>query len=137
MQSMFKRMSKMHLIIQACEEPRRFTELKESIGLSDAGLTKHLNSLQKLGWLTKTGDGSYVLTDAGRRLVPTAQRAATVLDDFKRAPQRVEGVSIDYIGLEGREAKELLDAVSDSVQRLLGKHPAKHFGVMINFRPPR
>ncbi|BCU67882.1 hypothetical protein HS7_13190 [Sulfolobales archaeon HS-7] len=54
---------KRNLIIEQCKTPKSFTELKWSTGMSDAGLSKALNELVKEGYLHKTSDGKYVITD--------------------------------------------------------------------------
>ena len=135
MESMFKRMSKMHMLIQLCERPRRFGELKAALRISDAGLTKHLDSVQKLGWVKKAGDGSYSLTPAGRRVLPTAQRAAAALREFKRAATGVSGASIDYHGLRGPEADLFVRQLSAALRRYLRERPAAPFSVLISYRP--
>ena len=136
MESMFRKMSKTHMIIQLCERPRRFGELKAALRISDAGLTKHLDSVRKLGWVKKTKDGSYTLTPAGKRVLPTAQRAASMLREFKRVPTSGDGVSIDYHGLEGSNADTLLRQLSTTLGRFLARQPGHSFSVLINYRPP-
>lgn len=54
---------KRNLILEYCKTPKSFTELRELTGMSDAGLYKALNDLLKKGYLQKTSDGKYVITD--------------------------------------------------------------------------
>ena len=135
MESMFKKMSKTHMIIQLCEEPKRFGELQRALRISDAGLAKHLDSLQNIGWVVKKRDGSYSLTPSGRRVLPAAQRAAAVLKEFRRAATAVDGVSVDYHGLKGRDSEEFLEQLSVVIRHYLRKRPSESFGLLINYRP--
>ncbi len=54
---------KRNLILEYCKTPKSFTELRDLTGMSDAGLSKALNDLIKKGYLQKTSDGKYVITD--------------------------------------------------------------------------
>ncbi len=127
-------MSKMPKVIQLCEEPQRFSDLKKPIGISDAGLTKHLKGLQKLGWIRKMEDGRYELTDSGRQILPHAQRAESVLANFKTAPRIHDNVVVQYLGVEGEDGEALLDRINKAVKGYLKKHPDKPFTVMALYR---
>ena len=47
----------------------------------------------------------------------------------------VEGISIDWHGLEGKEGDTLVEEMGASLRRYLGKHKGKRFVVMISYRP--
>ena len=132
---MFKRMSKMHMVIQLCERPRRFGELKDALHISEAGLTKHLDAVQRLGWVEKADDGTYVLTAAGKRVLPTAQRASAALSEFKRAPIDVKGATIDYAGLQEKEARAFLRSVAIALGRYLADGQRRPFSVLVSYKP--
>ena len=53
-------------ILEMCSTPRRYTELKRKLELSDRGLYVKLKRFQRNGWLKKLPDGKYVLTDEGK-----------------------------------------------------------------------
>ena len=70
MQKRLKKQNQDKIISQLSNEPKRFTDLLESTGLSPAGLTKVLKELSKDGKIVKTihkdKDG-YALTEKGKR----------------------------------------------------------------------
>ena len=53
-------------ILEMCSTPRRYTELKRKLELSDRGLYVKLKRFQRNGWLKKLPDGKYALTDEGK-----------------------------------------------------------------------
>lgn len=134
MSDLFVRMSKMHKIIELCEEPKKFTELKKAIGISDPGLTKHLKSLQKLGWVRKLDDGRYGLTASGREVLPTARRAAMTLAEFKATPMWIDGMNTTHYGVEGGDGVRLLAKVREAVMSYRKKHPEKGFVVSVIYK---
>lgn len=134
MSNPFVRMSKMHKIIELCEEPKRFTELKRAIGISDPGLTKHLKSLQRLGWVRKMDDGRYGLTGSGREVLPTARRAALTLAEFKSTPMWVDGMNTTHFGVEGEDGIRLLSKVREAVMGYRKRHPDKAFVVSVIYK---
>lgn len=56
-------------ILTECKSPKRFSELRRKLTISKVSLYENLKRLQQRGWLKKTEDGSYVLTDEGRKVV--------------------------------------------------------------------
>jgi len=68
MQKRLKNLNQDKIINGLSKEPKRFTDLLESTGLSSAGLTKILSSLIKEGKIVKTihnGKEAYALTKKG------------------------------------------------------------------------
>lgn len=53
-------------LLYACREPKRFTDLFEEVGVSKAWLSEALKDLAKKGFVSKTSDDRYVLTEKGR-----------------------------------------------------------------------
>jgi DNA-binding HxlR family transcriptional regulator len=131
---MFVRMSKMHRIIELCEEPRRFSDLARLLKITDAGLTKNLKSLQKLGWLKKAEDGKYELTQSGRNMLPNARRASSVLENFKTAPQIHDNLMVNYFGLEEKNGKSLLSQINKILKEYLERHSDKDFTIMVLYK---
>ena len=54
-------------LLYACQEPKRFSELREILKVSKVTLYEHLKKLQSLGYLEKTSEGHYILTKEGRK----------------------------------------------------------------------
>jgi DNA-binding HxlR family transcriptional regulator len=133
MANVFVRMSKTNRIIELCEEPQRFSDLKRGVGISDAGLTKHLKTLQKLGWIQKMQNGKYSLTESGRHVLPSAQRAASVLVNYKTTV-KTRNVVIHHYGLEGKDGEKLVNRIGDTAREYLDNHPAKSFSVMLLYK---
>lgn len=134
----FVRMSKMHRIIVLCEEPKRYSELKRALEISDAGLAKHLKSLQKLGWIKKKDDGWYELTVSGRGILPQAQRVASALEKFKVFPPWINGMTTHYFGMQGDDGRAMLDKVNRLTNAYRKKHPQKAFVLSVIYKgePP-
>lgn len=75
--------TRLHVLRLIAERPRTTQELAPLVGISEAGLSKHLRLLREAGVLTATREGYYVLYS----LVP--ERLASVspaLHSFLRAP---------------------------------------------------
>ncbi len=124
----------MHRIIVLCEEPKRYSELKKSLEISDAGLAKHLKSLQRLGWVKKRDDGWYELTAPGREILPQAQRAASTLEKFKVFPPWISGMTTHYYGVEGDDGRAMLDEVNRLTDAYRKKHPQKAFVLSVIYK---
>lgn len=128
------KMSKMHRIVDLCEEPRRFSELKKMVGISDAGLNKDLKSLQKLGWLEKLEDGRYGLTKVGRDMLPNIRRASSVIGDFRTVSMPQGNPVINYMGLEDEDGRTLLQEMSDALRKYINKHSDRFFTIIVTYR---
>ena len=102
--------------------------------ISDAGLAKHLKSLQRLGWVRKRDDGWYELTEAGRNILPQAQRAVSTLKDFKVFPPWIKGMTTHYYGIEGKDGKAMLDKINRLAKSYHEKHPRKAFAVSVIYK---
>ena len=78
--------------------PKSFTELKRSTGMSDAGLSKALNELVKEGYLQKTSDGRYVITDKA-------------LQGYKE--RTINGVWFRYKGVPDEKVEKVAEILED------------------------
>jgi len=133
--NVFVRISKKQKIIQLCAEPIRFRHLKREVGISDAGLTKNLKALQKLGWLQKNED-MYELTRAGRRVLPQAKIVESILTlNFKTSPVLAKNVTVNHQGLEGDDRDMLLSEIAQATTRYIANHSDKPITVMIQYSP--
>jgi DNA-binding HxlR family transcriptional regulator len=136
MANVFVRISNKRKIIQLCVRPMRFRELKAEVGISDAGLSKDLKELQKLGWLTWKQD-RYKLTTAGRKVLPQAQVAESLLTlNFKVSPILVKNVTVNHEGLEGEDAETLLSDIAQATDRYLTKHSGKPITLVVHYSGP-
>lgn len=136
MANVFVRISKKQKVIQLCAEPMRFRDLKREVGISDAGLTKNLKALQKLGWLQKNREGMYELTAAGRRILPQAKIVESILTlNFKTSPVLAKNVTVNHQGLEGDDGETLLSDIAQATSRYTAKHSEKPITIMITYHP--
>jgi DNA-binding HxlR family transcriptional regulator len=139
MANVFARISKNSKIIQLCEKPMRFTDLKKEVEISDAGLNKNLKALQKVGWIRRRlkEGGTYELTLAGRRVLPQAQRAETLSLDFKTAPKLLDNVVIHHIGLED-DGESLLREIAQAIEHYIpNKYSDETLTLIIQYKPYR
>ncbi|BFI76755.1 MarR family transcriptional regulator [Sulfurisphaera ohwakuensis] len=89
---------KRNLILEHCKTPRSFTELRKLTGMSDAGLSKALNDLIKEGYLQKTSDGKYVITDK-------------VLQNYKE--RMINGIWFKYHGISDEKIEKIAELLKD------------------------
>ncbi|QXJ32071.1 MarR family transcriptional regulator [Saccharolobus shibatae] len=89
---------KRNLILEYCKTPRSFTELRKLTDMSDAGLSKALNDLVKEGYLQKTSDGKYVITDK-------------VMQNYKE--RIVNGIWFKYQGISDEKIEKMADLLKD------------------------
>ena len=138
MANVLARISKKPKIIQLCVRPMQFRDLKREVGISDAGLTKNLKALQKLGWLQKNQEGMYELTAAGRKILPQAKIVESVLTlNFKTSPVLAKNVTVNHLGLEGDDGDTLLSDTAQAIRRYIAKHSDKPIILMIQHNPPK
>jgi DNA-binding HxlR family transcriptional regulator len=136
MANVLARMSKKQKIIQLCEKPMHFRDLKREIGISDAGLAKNLNALRELGLLRKTSSSTYELTAAGRRIAPQAKMVEKILTlNFKTSPVLAKDVTVNHQGLEGDDRDVLLSEIAQATTRYIVNHSDKPFSIMIQYSP--
>lgn len=136
MGNVLARISKKQKLIQLCEKPMSFTDLKREVDISDAGLSKDLKTLQKRGWLRKSSEGMYKLTSSGRKILPQVQRVESVLGKFKTSQTLVKYVTFSHQGLEGEDADLLEHEIAQAIERYIAKHPDKPITLMIQHNPP-
>ncbi len=118
------------------ESAMRFRDLKREVGISDAGLSKNLEALQKLGWLQKNQEGMYELTAAGRRILPQAKIVESVLTlNFKTSPILARNVTVNHQGLEDDYRDTLLSEIAQATSRYVAKHSHKPITLMIQYSP--
>jgi hypothetical protein len=114
----------------------RFRDLKREIGITDAGLTKNLKTLEKLGWLQKNQEGMYELTAAGRKIIPQAKIVESILTlNFKTSPVLAKNVTVNHLGLEGDDGEILLSDTAQATRRYIAKHADKPITLMIQYSP--
>lgn len=114
----------------------RFRDLKREIGITDAGLTKNLKTLEKLGWLQKNQEGMYELTAAGRKIIPQAKIVESILTlNFKTSPVLAKNVTVNHLGLEGDDGEALLSDTAQATGRYIAKHADKPITLMIQYSP--
>ncbi|WP_432518166.1 MarR family transcriptional regulator [Saccharolobus islandicus] len=89
---------KRNLILEYCKTPKSFTELRDLTGMSDAGLSKALNDLIKKGYLQKTSDGKYVITDK-------------VMQSYKE--RIVNRIWFKYQGISDEKIEKIADLLKD------------------------
>ncbi|MEM3085277.1 MAG: hypothetical protein QXP61_09360, partial [Nitrososphaerales archaeon] len=65
-------------MLEICREPKRYAELKNTLGIKDPALQRHLKDLTDYGYLEKTEDGSYRVTEDGEKLLHIAQSSRDV-----------------------------------------------------------
>jgi DNA-binding HxlR family transcriptional regulator len=65
-------LTKSRILVLSSESPQRWTDLLEATGITPKALLDHLNELQRRRWIEKDRDGSYVTTEAGRRVLKEA-----------------------------------------------------------------
>ncbi|BDC17916.1 MarR family transcriptional regulator [Acidianus sp. HS-5] len=85
-------------ILEHCKSPKSFSELKKLTGMSDAGLSKALNDLIKDGYLQKTSDGKYVITDKA-------------LNKYKE--MWINGIWFKYSGIPDEKIKKIAEILKD------------------------
>jgi DNA-binding HxlR family transcriptional regulator len=97
-------LTKKHLLLVACREPKRFTDLLEEVGMSKNWLNQALKELESEGLIRKLPDGRYVVTEEGRVLAEKLAEEVEVFELVKKA-----------VRLYGAEA------VKQKIQELLQK----------------
>lgn len=65
-------------MLEMCKEPKRYAELRSMLGIKDPALQRHLKDLADYGYLEKTDDGSYKITEDGEKLLRIAQSSMDV-----------------------------------------------------------
>lgn len=99
-------------ILEQALEPKRFTDLLNSIGISKKNLGIHLNKLEEMGLLVKGPDGKYVLTEKGKEVLETLQQT----EALKKAVQLIaeEAILEDFVEIKRSVApsKTFLAAVA-------------------------
>jgi Mn-dependent DtxR family transcriptional regulator len=134
MANVFVRISNKHKVILLCEKPMRFSQLTEELAITETGLNKILKPLQEKGWLhKKMKRGGYELTQAGRKMLPQAQIAASLLLDFRTSPILAKNVTVHHQGLEGDDAQTLLSDIAQPITRYITKHPNKPITLLIQY----
>ncbi len=73
--------SKIWKVLELCSTPKRFSELKKNLDITDEGLSKNLQSLIKQGLIRKTLEGLYEATDKGKEVVEKEDNAETARRD--------------------------------------------------------
>jgi len=66
-------------ILEEVLEPKRFTDLVRSIGISKKNLGIHLNRLEEMGLIVKGQDGKYALTEKGKDVLEALLRVDEVI----------------------------------------------------------
>jgi predicted ArsR family transcriptional regulator len=131
------RRSKKQKILQLCNTPIRFTDLKKKVRITDAGLAKNLKAFQTQGWLQKNQEGKYELTAAGRITLTYTQRTDTVQVNLKTSPILVENTTVNHLGLEGADGESLLSDIAQAIRLYLSKHSDKPILVTVEYSGPR
>ncbi|BDB98462.1 MarR family transcriptional regulator [Saccharolobus caldissimus] len=92
-------MIKRNIILEYCKTPKTFSELKELTGMSDAGLSKALHELIKKGYLQKTSEGKYVITDKA------------LVEKYKE--RILNGIWFKYYGVSDEKIEKIADLLKD------------------------
>ena len=86
--------------MELTKRPKSFSELKKDTGLTDGGLYKALQSLEKNGYITKT-DLGYLITTKGIKII----------EEKKMFTQG--GITIIYEGISEEKVKEIYKILSN------------------------
>jgi len=62
----------------------RWRDLKKNTMLPDSALYRHLKELQEIGWIKKTNDGRYILTNEGRDILEETEIYELVEEIIKK-----------------------------------------------------
>lgn len=77
----------------------------------------------------------YVLTPAGRKILPQAQTAEILSLDFKTSPILVKNVTVNHQGLEGKDGETLLSDIAQATRRYIAKHSERPLTLMMQYSP--
>jgi predicted ArsR family transcriptional regulator len=126
-------------ILRLCKIAQRYTDLKETLRLTDRGLTKHLKVLQKGGLLQKRqvepGLHLYELTPAGRTVFAATEKKGSVRPKLESLVF-LENVIEHHLELEGKDGEKLLEEIRDAIRRYVVKHSKKPILITLEYAPP-
>lgn len=82
-------------ILKMCKQPTRYTDFIRELDISDTAIENNLKRLIKKGWIQKTEDKKYILTEEGRRILEEIDVVGSI---------RILGIEDDYVKIIRKKA---------------------------------
>lgn len=131
------RTSKRLKILEYCQSPIQFKDLKKKVGITDGGLAKALKAFAQQGWLQKVPGFPpphpqvprlWQLTTEGRKILSEAKRSRLSPVDFMRLPTKI---TINHLGVKGGDGDTMLWDIGQAVKRYVDRHVDKAFLITV------
>jgi len=121
------------VLLSLLDGSKRFKEIARTANVHDALVVRALTEFLKKGWVIKTEDGLYSLTEDGRRVAEITSKEARLYSLFEKAktidPDLLEAVlelylwlkRLDNLLIENKqfvEEREVIELVRDAVRKL-------------------
>jgi predicted transcriptional regulator len=98
------------VLIALLDSMKRFKEIARTANVHDVLVNRALKEFIAKGWVTKTGDGLYMLTEDGKIVAEAVSREARLYNLFEKAKA---------------SDPDLLEAVLELLNRFIKKYEAK------------
>ena len=80
-------------VLLFCETPKSFVEIHRESGIAQSSLAKFLKELQQEGFVTKTKNGKYVVTDEGKEVLEEIK----AIEEFRKLYRQNKELALELL----------------------------------------